>query len=196
MACGMEWLKWLSGNGCLPRKGRLLDIGEACLLNADAEDLMMILQRHGGVTEGDDIRSKIDYLAYRSRLCGHPTIQTLFLSEVMELTNVNYVSFDVVSSRVARRFDLNYHSLAASKRNSFDLVVNFGTTEHIVNQFNAFKVIHEATKPGGYMFHQVPSTGYLTHGYFEYNALTLQRYISSGVRCFWREIRAARLRCW
>ena len=26
--------------------------------------------------------------------------------------------------------------------------------------------------------------------------LTLQRYISSGVRCFWREIRAARLRCW
>ena len=26
--------------------------------------------------------------------------------------------------------------------------------------------------------------------------LTLQRYISSSVRCFWREIRAARLRCW
>jgi hypothetical protein len=30
----------------------------------------------------------------------------------------------------------------------------------------------------------------------EATLLILQRYISSGVRCFWREIRAARLRCW
>ncbi len=71
-------------------------------------------------------------------------------------------------------FDLNAHGLAADKRATFDLVVNFGTTEHLMNQFNAFKVMHEATKPGGYMFHQVPSTGWINHGYFCYNALMFE----------------------
>ena len=148
----------------------MLDIGEACLIEADPEDLYYILRRHGGQTDGEAMRQKIEHYAYRSRLYGQD-IPTLFLSELMELTAVEYVSIDVVSARVAKRFDLNRHSLAVSKRHSFDLIVNFGTTEHVMNQFNSFKVIHDAAKPGAYMFHQLPSTGYINHGYFNYNAL-------------------------
>jgi hypothetical protein len=47
--------------------------------------------------------------------------------------------------------------------------MNFGTTEHILNQFNCFKVIHDATKVGGYIFHSsLPALGYVDHGYITY----------------------------
>jgi hypothetical protein len=52
---------------------------------------------------------------------------------------------------------------------SFDLVVNAGTTEHVVNQDNAFRVIHDLTKVGGVMMHEVLGGGMLTHGVVSYN---------------------------
>jgi hypothetical protein len=33
---------------------------------------------------------------------------------------------------------------------------------------NAFKIIHELTRPGGYMIHDVPWEGLCTHGFFHY----------------------------
>ena len=49
------------------------------------------------------------------------------------------------------------------------LVVNAGTTEHVVNQDNAFRVMHDLTKVGGVMMHEVPAGGMLTHGVVGYN---------------------------
>ena len=174
MGLGMEFLKWFSRTGRLPAKGRLLDIGESCLLAANKSDIEYVLDRHGCPLPRD-VRSRIaEEYAFRSTQCGLPTIPTLFLGDLMKLTAVEYVSLDVVSARHAERFDLNVHSLAAEHRGTFDTVFNFGTTEHLMNQFNAFKVMHEACKVGGWMFHQVPSTGYINHGYFSYNALMFQ----------------------
>ncbi|HEX4609501.1 MAG TPA: methyltransferase domain-containing protein [Urbifossiella sp.] len=174
MGCGIEFLKWLGESRTLPRQGRLLDIGESCLLAATPEDIDEVLQRHACPLDPDHRRGIAVELAYRSTQFGNPYIPTLFLGDVLRLTAVEYVAFDVVSAYYADRFDLNVHSLARECHNTFDVVVNFGTTEHLMNQFNAFKVIHEACKPGGYMFHQLPATGYLTHGYFCYNALMFQ----------------------
>jgi hypothetical protein len=47
--------------------------------------------------------------------------------------------------------------------------VNTGTTEHVANQDNAFRVIHDLAKVGGLMIHEVPGSGMLTHGLFGYN---------------------------
>jgi hypothetical protein len=44
---------------------------------------------------------------------------------------------------------LNHEPTPQKFVGDFDLVVNFGTTEHLLNQYNAFKVIHDATKVGG-----------------------------------------------
>jgi hypothetical protein len=49
------------------------------------------------------------------------------------------------------------------------VVLNFGTTEHVINQLNSFKIIHEALKPGGVAFHNLPSIGYVDHGYYAYH---------------------------
>jgi len=66
--------------------------------------------------------------------------------------------------------DLNYDNVPAASLNAFDLVTNYGTTEHVANQLNAFKIIHDLTKPGGLMVHHVPAQGHLNHGLFNYNA--------------------------
>jgi hypothetical protein len=65
-------------------------------------------------------------------------------------------------------FDLNRDEISDPMRGCADLVVNGGTTEHVMNQDNAFRAIHDLTKHGGVMFHLLPGAGMLTHGLFEY----------------------------
>ncbi len=174
MGCGMEFLKWLDGQGAFPKGARILDIGESCLLGATPDDIVHFVVTHADRVDQKQLNKTATEFAYRSTLLGHPTIQTLFLSELIDLTNLQYVSFDVVAARKAHLFDLNLHDLADDKHGTFDVVLNFGTTEHLMNQYNAYKVMHEAVKVGGLLFHQVPSTGYINHGYFCYNALMFQ----------------------
>ncbi|HJZ54948.1 MAG TPA: methyltransferase domain-containing protein [Gemmataceae bacterium] len=171
MACGMKYLGWLSETGRLPPRGRLLDIGESCLLGATAEELETLARRHGCSLPDEQLKPLLDVFATRSNTIGNPELPTLFLSELLELTEIEYVAFDVVAARKCERFDLNVHRVAESHRGTFDLVLNFGTTEHLVNQFNAFRVMHDAVRPGGFIFSQVPSTGFLSHGYFCYTPL-------------------------
>jgi 2-polyprenyl-3-methyl-5-hydroxy-6-metoxy-1,4-benzoquinol methylase len=45
----------------------------------------------------------------------------------------------------------------------FDMITNFGTTEHIDGQFSAFKNIHELIKVDGLMIHTVPIVGGWKH---------------------------------
>jgi len=53
----------------------------------------------------------------------------------------------------------------------FDLVTNFGTTEHICNQGNVFENMHDLCNINGIMIGIVPFQGALNHGYFNYQPL-------------------------
>jgi hypothetical protein len=140
-------------------------------MHAQEEDLYNFMAWHAERFDAAATHALAREFARRSWLIGDPHTPTLFLGELLEKASLDYVAFDVVATRKARRFDLNRHALAEDKKGTFDLVLNFGTTEHLMNQYNAFKVIHDAAKVGGHMFHQLPSTGYINHGYFSYNAL-------------------------
>lgn len=52
----------------------------------------------------------------------------------------------------------------------FDIITNFGTTEHVENQYECFKNIHYLTREGGLMFHAVPHARSwpVNHGFFRY----------------------------
>src|SRR5258708_9798998 len=65
--------------------------------------------------------------------------------------------------------DLNFDSTPPELAGAFLLVTNFGTTEHIANQLNAFNVIHDLAAPRGLMIHHVPFQGMLNHGLVNYN---------------------------
>jgi hypothetical protein len=79
------------------------------------------------------------------------------------------VGLDIFPGPNVQLFDLNFHQLADAQQEAFDVVFNFGTTEHVFNQYNCFKALHEAAKPGAFIFHQVPCTGYMDHGYWIYS---------------------------
>ncbi len=78
-----------------------------------------------------------------------------------------YMAIDLVGD--AFRLDLNDDSVPRRLRNQFDIVINAGTTEHVANQENAFRVIHVLARPGGIMLHELPCQGMLTHGLINYS---------------------------
>ena len=98
--------------------------------------------------------------------------RTTMFSEITDLTNIEYASIDVCPGlKNTEILDLNFDALPERHRGRYDVVFNFGTTEHIVNQWNCFEVIHDAMSVGGVAYHQLPATGYLDHGYYCYTPL-------------------------
>ncbi|HXC29022.1 MAG TPA: hypothetical protein VNV38_13785 [Stellaceae bacterium] len=65
--------------------------------------------------------------------------------------------------------DLNYDDVPADLVGKHQLVTNYGTTEHVANQLNAFKVMHDLAAPGGIMMHSLPAQGSVNHGLVNYN---------------------------
>ena len=81
---------------------------------------------------------------------------------------VDYESIDLVDEATLQA-DLNTYRVPARLRNKFDIVTNFGTTEHIFDQSNCFQVIHNLTKVGGHMVHFLPTAGYFFHCLYKYD---------------------------
>ncbi|MBS4047982.1 MAG: hypothetical protein KG075_16680 [Alphaproteobacteria bacterium] len=81
---------------------------------------------------------------------------------------LTYMSIDVNAEGGAIPLDLNFEPAPDNQKNAWDLVCNQGTTEHLINQANAFQVIHDLTRKGGYMLHHLPFLRYVDHGYFNY----------------------------
>ena len=80
-----------------------------------------------------------------------------------------YMSIDVDTQFNSIALDVNFDGLPKKLRNKYSLVTNYGTTEHVANQLNAFKVIHDLTALNGVMVHALPSQGMLNHGLINYN---------------------------
>jgi len=85
-----------------------------------------------------------------------------------EALGMHYECLDIDAKFGALTIDLNFDSVPPEFRNKYGLTTNHGTTEHILNQYNCFKVMHDLTKPSGYMLHALPFTVHLEHGFFNY----------------------------
>lgn len=66
-------------------------------------------------------------------------------------------------------FDLNFDEVPEEERGKYDLITNHGTTEHLINQLNAFRVIHDFTRAGGYMAYELPFFGFTNMVYYCYH---------------------------
>lgn len=147
---------------------KILDIGSSNLYSASEAEIERFLDKYSKRKSDSDRE-------FVSRLCngsayspGVGGTNEVFAGELFERVGFEYLSLDIAQGYNTKIFDLNRQNLSEEFRGKFDLVMNFGTTEHIINQLNCFKVIHEATKGGGYMFHQLPASGFSDHGYFTY----------------------------
>jgi SAM-dependent methyltransferase len=77
-----------------------------------------------------------------------------------------YRAVDLHGTAIAEKHDLN---LPLPFADQFDVVTNLGTAEHIFNQCQMFKSVHETTNPGGIMIHSLPNQGCFDHGFYNYH---------------------------
>jgi hypothetical protein len=89
--------------------------------------------------------------------------------EFWETLGFSYAAIDFDGHRDSFALDLNKDSVPADMRGKFCLVINAGTTEHVANQDNAFRVMHDLSSVGGIMMHAVPAGGMMNHGLVNYN---------------------------
>lgn len=168
---GVSWsfVLQMEALGMLPSPGAaLLDIGSSNLYNADAAGIAAFVRRHAA-DPGADLDAFAERMARGSRY--DPVTggaNESFLGEVLERAGFRYEAIDIARGYRTRIVDLNHAALPQDMVGAFDAVINFGTTEHILNQMNSFVAIHDAAKPGGMIWHQLPAIGFLDHGYFTY----------------------------
>ncbi len=93
------------------------------------------------------------------------------LGDLLIFAGFGYTALDIFHATNTILFDLNAHEPGPALKNKFDLVMNFGTTEHVFNQIRSFQTIHDLTKTGGVMYHDLPMMGYIHHSFFKYDPL-------------------------
>lgn len=82
----------------------------------------------------------------------------------------NYIAIDVNEEKDAVAMDLNLDlKKDYNFTDTFDLVTNNGTGEHVFNQYTVFKNTHDLCKVGGYMIHCLPFYRWVDHGFYNYN---------------------------
>lgn len=80
-----------------------------------------------------------------------------------------YKCIDTDGRHDALVLDLNSDIRAKGFTEQFDLVTNFGTTEHCFDQGNGFRNIHNLCAKNGLMIHALPFQGYVNHGFYNYH---------------------------
>jgi hypothetical protein len=150
-------------------RAAILDIGSQNIFNVTPKAVIRFARKFGCTLDDATLEREAQRLSYFST--PRPGERTTYLSELIDIApNITYTSYDVCPALKTEIFDLNSERLPAHYRNHFDAVLNFGTTEHVINQMNSYEVMHDAVKVGGVIHHQVPSVGWLDHGYFTYHA--------------------------
>lgn len=156
-----QMIGWMHDYG-IKRGGRVLDIGTSQLFCADdPESLNRFLGHFGGTPYADD---EITRMADRA-----------FAGAMFERAGLSYEAVDISPHPRTMVIDLNSGRLPFWKRGRYNLVLNCGTTEHVLNQHNAFRLIHDACSVGGLMYHGVPIAGDFSHGMFNYTPLFFVR---------------------
>lgn len=80
-----------------------------------------------------------------------------------------YNCIDMDGRNNAFKFNLNANlELEYNFTGNYDLVTNYGTSEHCFDQHQVFRNIHNLCAPGGIIIHALPFQGFVNHGFFNY----------------------------
>jgi len=86
-----------------------------------------------------------------------------------------HVSIDINGKNKALSLDLDY-PVPSYLRNRFDVLTNYGTIEHINNQYQVFKNMHDMCKTEGVMIHSLPPVGHWPgHARYYYTEIGIQQ---------------------
>ncbi|HLI11523.1 MAG TPA: hypothetical protein VKY65_07975 [Alphaproteobacteria bacterium] len=174
MGITLEFLDRLRDNGLLEKGNKILDIGSSNLYQVQLEHVRDFISHYLPTKSGSEVEK------FASRIVEGSSYDAdkggsngAFAGELLDCCGINYTSLDIAVGYKTKIFDLNRDRLPKTLRGAFDAVLNIGTTEHVLNQYNSFQVIHDATRVGGCIVHQLPTAGFTDHGYFIYTGRLL-----------------------
>ena len=155
-------LKMLAIEGRLSEIKQVVDLGAQDIHFSEGDKVShpfrAIIRELCLVLDGPDLSNEeVDSLAARAPA-----------RDLFERLNIRYKSLDT-NARYGEPFDLNFDQVSDEDRGAYCLTMNSGTTEHLFDQENAFRVAHDLTRVGGLMIHSVPFVGNIDHGFFNYN---------------------------
>lgn len=170
MAVNWRYVRYLDARGMIRPGTKLLDIGSSNLYQAPADEVHALLRKHAPATPAAEHRALADRLAAGSgKGADGVALNQSWAGELFEACGMEYVAFDIAPMYKTELLDFNHQGLPEKHRGRYDVVLNFGTTEHVLNQFNSFRIIHDAARPGALTWHQLPSAGHVDHCYFSYH---------------------------
>jgi len=149
----------------LPQGGRVLELGEANTnrINTYALDTAAAIEEL--LPQGNSC----DALVAQAR---QSQISTTIESRYAEAKMLYKALFNYSSYAAVDLLPPADYRLQRDLNQPFDLgeryevVINNGTSEHVFNQANCYKVIHDHTKVEGVMIHWTPCIGWVNHGLF------------------------------
>jgi hypothetical protein len=162
-------LRYLHERGHFARSRRVIEVGAQQLhhrlLEAGSE--LAALGRLFGATGPLDLPDREDRTS-PSAVDTLPSDAPLS-KQFYQWLGFEYACVDIDDTPGSIPLDLNFDSVPREQMGRYDLVTNFGTTEHVANQLNAMKIIHDLTAVDGVMIHNVPLQGFMNHGFVNYN---------------------------
>lgn len=187
----VELLSLLKAKGIISKPMAVIDIGAQQLANDMLKDKDKItrLGKEFGIKSFIDLPAPLPTVIIEGGK-EHLSESAPYARIFWEWLGCTYAAIDVDGSPGSIPLDLNFDGVPSQHRKRYDLVYNSGTTEHVANQLNAFKVIHDLTSIGGTMIHCVPAQGCVNHGLINYNPKffwMLAR--SNGYRYAWFDFR-------
>jgi hypothetical protein len=151
----IEWLSSLALRSEISSGAAVLDLGPQDLF-IEREPLHRIASRH---LKSADCAEKIEEIfnGQSPKPDAQPAFYSIFGAG-------SYCSIDLTDPRANYSIDLNQP--LSQNIGRYDVVTNFGTTEHVFNIGQSFANIHDLLKVGGIQLHAVPSYGYIDHGFY------------------------------
>lgn len=185
----IDWLIHLSKNGMNPSGASIFELG-----TQDISTTRAVVERAARTLQGNE-RARFMVDAIFDGQTFRPNAQLAFY----ELFGASrYQSADLSDPRADFPFDLN-KPIAIEE--TFDIVTDFGTAEHVFNIGEVYSSIHNLLKVGGIALFTSPTFGFINHGFYNLHPLVFEemanfnhydvvdiRYIDNlYVRCLKRE---------
>jgi hypothetical protein len=161
-----SFLQLAHRQGMFAPGGSILEFGESCTDQRDPKQAIDVAQAIGGLMAVGEERNKA--LA-QAQILKSDSLEAARYAEARLIYQVvfkykSYTSIDLqpatdhhIQQDLNVPFDLGLQ---------FDICINNGTTEHVFNQANCYKAIHDHTRAGGLMIHWTPCLGWINHGLY------------------------------
>lgn len=165
--CVFEYylFKTMRDQGIFPLGMDILQLGEANW-HGDVDVQVLVKDIYRYVPEGNRkaLHAHLDEVIRSKRNSQFFEIAKVFWDTFLAPSSMTAIDFHGTES--ALKLDLN---TPFDLRRRFDCVMNLGTAEHVFNIGQVFKTIHAHTLPGGIMIHGLPFTGWVDHGFYNFN---------------------------